>query len=78
MILVTTNQLRFQELQETKRSNLAKERETLRANMARENETRRSNLVKEEEDHRHHNMEAAQTIYSSSVRAMSRLVPLVG
>lgn len=46
---MTTNQLRYHEAQETKRSNLAKEMETNRANLAKEAETARANLAREAE-----------------------------
>ena len=49
---MTANQLRYWELQENKRSNLAKEIETNRSNLAKESETHRSNLAQETETHR--------------------------
>lgn len=57
---MTTNQLKFQdlnrqerELVETSRANRERERETNRSNLAKEAETFRSNKVKEQETARH-------------------------
>lgn len=44
---MTQNQIRFLELQETQRANLAKEAENIRTNQAREQETERSNKENE-------------------------------
>jgi vacuolar-type H+-ATPase subunit I/STV1 len=49
---MTQNQLRYQELKEEQRSNLARETETNRSNLANELETNRSNLAKELETNR--------------------------
>lgn len=49
---MTQNQIRYWELQETKRSNSAKETETNRANVAREGETHRANVANETETNR--------------------------
>lgn len=45
---MTQNQINYQSLQESKRSNLAKEAETNRSNLAREAETYRSNRATEQ------------------------------
>lgn len=47
---MTRNQIAYWELQESKRSNRAKERETNRSNVAREIETNRSNLAQEKQN----------------------------
>lgn len=44
---MTANQIAYWNLEETKRSNLAKETETNRSNVAKETETNRSNLANE-------------------------------
>lgn len=49
---MTVNQIAYWTLQETKRSNTAREAETERSNKAKEAETYRSNLARETEDHR--------------------------
>lgn len=45
---MTGNQINYWNLQEMKRSNLAKEQETKRSNVAKEQETARSNRQQEE------------------------------
>lgn len=50
---MTQNQLKFHEIKEDMRSNLAKETETNRANLAKETETHRSNVANETENNRH-------------------------
>lgn len=50
---MTANQINYWSLQETKRSNLAREEETNRSNLAKEKETNRSNLASEFETNRH-------------------------
>lgn len=50
---MTANQIAYQNMLETRRSNLAKEAETNRSNVAREKETYRSNVAKEVETNRH-------------------------
>lgn len=47
---MTANQLKYWDLQEQKRANLAKEQETQRSNLAKELETNRANVVREEMD----------------------------
>lgn len=49
---MTANQIAYQQLQETKRSNVAKESETSRSNRAKEFETQRSNRAQEQETQR--------------------------
>lgn len=49
---MTRNQIAYWELQETKRTNRAKEAETHRSNTAQEKETNRSNLAREAETNR--------------------------
>jgi len=49
---MTQNQIRYLELQESKRSNQAKEAENYRSNLAKEQENYRSNLAKETETNR--------------------------
>lgn len=44
---MTSNQIKYQQNQETKRNNLAVETETNRSNLARETETHRSNVANE-------------------------------
>lgn len=49
---MTKNELAYWDLQESKRSNLARETETNRNNVAVENETKRANLAREKETNR--------------------------
>lgn len=49
---MTANQIAYWNLQETERSNLARESETHRSNVANETETNRSNLARETETNR--------------------------
>jgi hypothetical protein len=49
---LTTNQIVYQQLLETQRSNKAREDETIRSNVAKETENLRSNLAKELETER--------------------------
>lgn len=53
MVNMTSNQIAYWSLEETKRSNKVNEKETQRANKAREGETNRHNLVTEAETNRH-------------------------
>lgn len=46
---MTANQIAYQQLEETRRSNAAKEAETNRSNVAKEVETNRSNRAKEQQ-----------------------------
>lgn len=55
--------LGYQQLGETKRSNLARENETYRSNVARETEMNRSNVAREEETYRHNTQEEYLTRY---------------
>jgi hypothetical protein len=51
--IMTANQIAWQNMLESRRSNRAREAETNRANLATEGETKRANLAKEGETNRH-------------------------
>lgn len=62
---MTTNQIAYWNLEELKRTNLAKETETNRANLAKEAETRRSNLENEKETRRRDSLKAISDLWNA-------------
>lgn len=61
--------LGYSQLDETQRSNLAREGETNRSNVAREDETNRSNVAREEETNRHNTRDEAISMYKARTDA---------
>lgn len=67
---MTSNQIRYWELNETTTHNRNTERETNRSNLAREAETRRSNLAREKETNRHNLATEKETNRSNLAREL--------
>lgn len=67
---MTSNQIKYWSLEETKRSNRANERETNRSNVAREVETNRHNVITEQETERHNR--ATELLSASQVQEAQR------
>lgn len=76
---MTANQIAYWNLQESKRSNLAKELEMNRSNVAKELETNRSNVAKEKETHRSNRqkekIDTARTIITGVDTGLKYLIP---
>lgn len=71
---MTSNQIRYAEIKEAKRSNKAKERETNRSNLARETETARSNRAQESNVRRGQNIKAATDLIGAASGTATKLM----
>lgn len=65
---MTKNQIDYNALLETKRSNKAREYETQRSNRANEFETHRANVAREAETNRHNLISEANQVYDTQMR----------